>query len=510
MTSCVVTGFGACKEIVDFLTSPFPRGGRVFGWMLVVACSTVSPGAAAADTRLVDAVKAGKRDVVRALLQQRGADTPEPDGTTALHWAVLADDAEMVRLLLRAGADASAANRYGVTPLAAAATNGSAGSLEALLEAGADPNAELPEGETVLMTAARTGKVEALDVLLLYGADFNAREPWYGETPLIWAAAHNHAAAARTLIEHGADVDARSTVTTVGRGGRRGGWTPLMYAARQGALEAVHALAGAGAVLNLTDSDGATALVLAIINAHYDVAAALLTAGADPNIADRTGMAALYAAVDMRTLPAPFGKPDRKPAGKISSLELLKMLLAHGAKPNAPLKGTLIQRHRTPGDTALGEGATPFMRAARQGDLEAMRLLLEHGADPALEQADHTTALMLAAGRGWRDGFPIKPPFLSVPDRATERDAIDAIRLCLELGADINASNTDGNTALHGAADERGSVAIVRFLVEHGARVDAKNKAGQTPLDAAFAHRDRNGTLLRTDVVAELRKLTGN
>ena len=470
---------------------------------------TIVSASADAGNPLIDAVKKGDASAVRALLG-RSAQVwaVEADGTTALHYAVLADDLPIARLLLRAGAAAGAANRYGVTPLEIAATNGSAAATALLLDAGADPNAIMAEGESVLMTASRTGNVEVIGLLLDYGADPAVRENWYGETALIWAAAENHAPAVRSLMAWGGDVDVRSNALTGRRqGGQRGGWTPLMYAARQGALESVRALADNHANLQLTDPDGSNALQLAILNAHWDVAAALLDRGADPNIADRTGMAALYAAIDMSLLPAPFGRPDPTPTGPPDALGLIRMLLDAGADPNARLKTPIIQRLHTLSDEALGAGATPFMRAAKSASLPVMHLLLDYGADPTMVETNHTTALMIAAGLGWRDGYPVQAPFVAIRDRGTEREAIEAMTLCLHHGIDVNASNDDGETALHGAADGRGSVVMVRFLVDSGAKMDALNKGKQTPYDAAFAHRDRAGTPLRSATVAELQQL---
>ena len=288
-----------------------------------------------------------------------------------MHWAVRADNTEETRRLLRAGARPDVSNRYGVTPLALAAANGNAAILSLLIAAGADPNAPSAQHEPVLMTAARSGSVDAVRCLLDHGADVNAREPWQGETALMWAAGENHAAIAQLLIRHGADVDAQSPTPEFPRPQAgltvlpRGRWTPLMYAARQGAVEATRTLAEAGANLDLADPDGTTALVLAIINVHYDTAAALIEAGADPNLADTTGMAALYAATDLNTLSWMFGRPDPKLTDRLTGAQLVDMLLAYGADPNARLKTPLMQRHHTGGDPSLGEGATPFMRAAK-------------------------------------------------------------------------------------------------------------------------------------------------
>ena len=466
--------------------------------------------AAGSERPLIEAVKAGNSAAVRLLLTRASnVNAAAPDGTTALHWAVRADDLATVELLLRAGADANVANRFGVTPLSLAATNGSARMIEALLEAGADANTLLPEEETLLMRAARTGKADALKVLLAHGADPNARESFLGETALMWAAAENHPAAIQVLVEHGAKVDARSAQRSEEESQRlrrlrgvvtRGGWTPLMYAARQGALGAVRALAEAGAKLDLTTIEGTTPLVLAIINVHYDVAALLLEYGGDPNIADESGMAALYATVDMHSLPWMKGRPPSKPSGNVDSVGLAVQLLARGADSNAQLVAPLLRRHQTRGDRALGEGATPFMRAAKSGDVTMMRLLLANGADPHRMQAGHTTALMMAAGLGWRAGDT------DANDRGTEAEAIDAIALCLTLGLDVNAFNDNGETALHVAVD-RGDE-VVKYLAARGAKLDMKDKQGRTPLDrAARGSAEVRGDHARPATAALLREL---
>jgi ankyrin repeat protein len=254
-------------------------------------------------------------------------------------------------------------------------------------------------------------------------------------------------------------------------------------------MEAARVLVAAGADLNVRDPDGTTALLLAIINSQYDFAAMLIEAGAAHDVADETGMGPLYAAVDMHALPWGFGSPEPKRNEAKDSLDILKMLLARGADTNARLKRTALQRLHTPGDPTLAAGATPFMRAAKSGDTTVMRLLLEHGADPLSVQENHTNALILAAGFGWRDG----DNNLNTKDQGTQAEAIQAIKMCLELGLDIQSANDAGTTVLHGAAMRGDTEQIVRFLVQNGARVDAKNKQGKTALDVALERKGQDG-----------------
>jgi ankyrin repeat protein len=450
---------------------------RVLRWRLLclLALTWTTLAAQARDdwTPLLEAARNADHETALALVRD-GADVAavEADGTSALHWAAHFGDARLVQALLAAGADAAIANRYGMTPLHLAAVAGDAAVIEALLDAGADANAVLPEGETVLMTAARTGAPEALRVLLEHGANVAAQDHFHGETALIWAAAEDHADAVRVLIEHGADVDARSARMEYKQ--RRAGqsilplghWTPLMYTARENARAAGEALIAAHADLNLADPDGATALVIAIINANYEFAELLLSAGADPNVVDNeAGMGPLYAAVDMHRLAVGHGRGNPAPIGLLDAVDIAGFLLERGAEPNALLKKPILQRQHTFGDGTLGAGATPFMRAAKSGDIEMARLLLAVGADPKLTLPNGTTALMLAAGLGWRNGSPLAPSY----DQGSEAEAIETLELLLELGLDINATNKDGVTALDAARKGRGSQVIIDWLLEHGA-----------------------------------------
>ena len=408
------------------------------------------------------------------------------DGTTPLHLAVRSNDLVSVQRLLRAGANPSAANRYGITPLSLAAESASPEIFAALLKSGADPKAVLSGGQTLLMTAARSGNLEAVKMLLDRGVDPNAKEKTNQETALMWAASENHPEVVKALVAKGAELNVRTpaleykqdrfglegVVTIL----PRGNWTPLMIAAREGSLQAAQALVEMGASPNLTDPDGTTALLIAIINGHYDTAAMLVNKGADPNLADSSGMAALYAAADMSTLIEIYGRPARKTSDRLSAVGLMKVLLDHGANPNAPLKGPTLQRVHTPGDRNLGEGATPLMRAARNGDAAAMRLLLDRGADPSKEQKSKVTALMLAAGLGRGLG-------VFNDEYATEAQMLEAVQVLLDRHVDVNAVNDAGQTALHFAALSMDSV--VELLVKNGAKLDITDRQGRTPMDMA-------------------------
>ncbi|MET0292218.1 MAG: ankyrin repeat domain-containing protein [Steroidobacteraceae bacterium] len=462
--------------------------------MLLLASGFGTAANAGQGPALVAAIQANDLDQARQWLKE--PNVAEADGTTALHWAADNANLKAVRLLLKAGADVNASNRYGVTPLSLAVTSGDAAVVKALLDAGADVNKALVEGETVLMTAARTGNAKVVRALIARGADLEARESFYGETALITAVSENHAETVAALLDAGAGVNVRSKPTEFVRERfglsilPKGNWTALMYASRDGSFEAAKVLVEHGADLNLTDPDGTTALVFAIINYHYDLAAMLVQHGADPNVADTTGMNALFAAVDMKTLPWTFGRPEQKGSSKVSAAELIDLLLDRGANPNARLTKPLLMRAHTDGDPAVGPGATAYMRAAKAGDVQTMKRLVERGADPNATMNNGDTALMLAAGLGWRDGN------MAVPSRdvGTEEEAMAAIQFCLDRGADINAAGGKKNTALHVASTGRGSMKIVEFLHQHGASLDALNEAGQTPRDAAVASRFRDRT----------------
>ena len=447
----------------------------LLGWWIVPLLSVASLAAAGSDLRLVEAVRNGDREAVRSLLQEQvDVNAVQGDGATALAWAVHRDDLETADLLLRAGADASAANDYGVTPLSLACANRNAAMVEKLLEAGADPNAAQSTGETPLMTCARTGNADAVKSLLARGADPKAKESRRGQTALMWALAGKHSEAARLLIERGADVRARSA----------GGFTLLMFAAQSGDLESARRLLAAEADVNESTPEYGNALLVASSSGHEALAIYLLEKGADPNAADEYGTTALHNAVQrgfssltgVRYDPSYRVRPPNMP-------KLVKALLAMGANPNArinrsdqrgPNEGSAIQLSMV--------GATPFLLAAVAADAWLMRVLREGGADPRLATERKTTPLMAAAGAVCAATCAFQGE--NRGNEEEERKALEAVRAAVEAGADLDATNANGLTAMHAAA-YTGADSIVQFLADIGAKVDVKDKAGETPWSMA-------------------------
>jgi uncharacterized protein len=484
--------------------------------LLVLACVSAWVDSLWAGS-IADAVRDGDRAGAIALLKQHAdANVPEPDGTTALHWAVRQDDGELVDRLIKAGANVKAANRYGVTALYLACVNGSAPVIAKLMDAGANANAATTEGETPLMTVARTGSVEAAKVLLAHGADVNAKEQWRQQTPLMWAVAESHPEMAQELIAHGADVNARQVTWNWERQMTKeprekwmplGGLTPLLFAARQGCLDCARILLKAGAEINAADPNNVSPALMALINGHYDFAKFLIDQGADPNIADETGRTPLYAAVDMHTMPGSNRPAPSEIENKLTSMDLIQALLARGANVNVQLKK--IQPYRTKldrgDDTMLGTGTTPLLRAAKAGDAGVIEALLAKGGDAKLATKFGITPVMAAAGLGTKEED-------TTGRKKTEAEAMASIKLCLDAGADVNAVDNQGQTALHGAA-QKGWDQVVQFLADHGAKLDVKDKRGRTPLDAAMGLLGNGGfDGSRRDVhestAALLRKLT--
>jgi ankyrin repeat protein len=454
--------------------------------LFLVMLSVIGVGAGSADLRLIEAAKKGDGAAVGALLRQ-GADVRARagDGATALHWASYRDDHATAALLIAANADVNAVNDLGVTPLWVAATTRSTQTMATLLEAGANPNVVPPTGVTPLMIATRTGNLDAVRALLAHDADANLKERAHGQTALMWAIAARQPDIVRALIDGGADVHARSATSRRhvllccaqyngdSRGAawiEHGGFTPLLFAAREGDVESAKHLLAAGANVNDAAADGTSALALAAMSAQGAVAAVLIDHGADLNAA-AAGYTPLHAAV-LR-----------------SDLQLAKKLIERGANLNARLtKAT--QARRSHNDFAFDRvtiGATPFFLAAREGEAEFMRAFAAAGADLASGLPDGTTPLMVAAlgeQRARRGGtFTIVPG--AEVDREPERRALEAIKVVLELGADINGTNAAGDTALHVAALKRFDT-VIQYLAENGALLESKNQAGETPLTVAL------------------------
>ena len=445
------------------------------------------------DTRSLDlllAVKAGESNNALVLLDgATDVNRPEADGMTALHYAVLNNDLAIVAALIDAGADVSATSRYGVTPVYLAAQNGSAAVLAVLIDAGADPNQLYHEGETALMTAARTGDYATVELLLEKGAKIEEREQWHGQTALMWAAAENHADLIPLLVAHGAKVNATSNVEVWERQITDeprdkwlppGGMTPLMFAAREGCLACVAPLLEAGADINATTPKGITALLGAIINGHYDVAWALVEAGADVNLRDDTGRSPLYAAVDFNIMPESNRPAPDVYVNEHSAFDLIQLLIDKGADVNAQLSTQAPYRLKLDRgtDTMLVAGTTPFLRAAKSADVDVMKLLLAHGADPHLATVQGVDPLMTAANLATKESD-------TTGRYKTQAQIIDAIRICLEQGLDVNARANDGRSAIFGAATF-GLTEVVKFLHEQGAELDYQDSKGLGPLDAAM------------------------
>ncbi|MES2603828.1 MAG: ankyrin repeat domain-containing protein [Pseudomonadota bacterium] len=469
-------------------------------------------------TSIADLVSAGQREEALAMLAAgTEVDAMKSDGSTALLYAVYQGDTQLVEQLLEAGADASHMNEYGALPIAEAAMQGNVDILGLLLEHGADANQGNPEGETALMIAARSGNLQAAKLLLDHGADVNKTETWGGQSAIMWAAAQSQPDMLKLLIDHDADINAHGAARLWDRrimseprpkDMNKGGFSALLYAARQGCTACIPVLAEAGADLNATDPDRISALNLALINLHFETAAALIEAGADVNQWDLFGRAPLFNAIDLNTLPT-GGRADIPSEDALTGYDIARMLLERGANPNMQLKVRPPYRNAVfdrGADNVLAEGATPLIRAARSADVKSVALLLEHGALVDLPNARGHTPLLIVAGIDWA----------SEPTRGrfkTEEDSIETMKVLLAHGANINAvtgdparrpitqltdsergaglqpamrqGTVDGQTALHAAA-KKGWNKIAKFLIDNGAVQQVADSSGRTPYDLAM------------------------
>jgi len=482
------------------------RIGHLVGFIFALWLSITTALIGTANNPLVDAVKSQNAETVRSLIVEgANVNETEPDGATALHWSAYRDDLDTTVLLIDAGANVNAPNALGATPLWLAADNGSSTMTALLLKAGGDPNVALPWGETPVMTASRTGNLRTVQLLLDAGADANASEYARNQTALMWAVSQGHHAIVKTLLEHGADVSAHSkerprlmhadstNASQYDQGimWNRGGYSPLLFAARQGHIDSAKFLLAAGANVNDKAPTGASALVVSSHSGHGSFATWLLNEGSNPNLMD-AGYSALHAAILRGDRP------------------LVEELLKHGADPNARLEtGTPIRR--TSQDWAFNPAlvsATPYWLAAFYREPEIMRLLVAAGADPRLTTLElwrqvferaggvgppsitggFETPLMAAVrGSSDRNRF-----FLNRRDanKGEERKALETIKFAASLGSDIDAIDQNGNTVLHTAAS-RNYITIVQFLAERGASLNIKNNAGRTPLDLAVSAEER-------------------
>ena len=455
--------------------------------LLVLLAAALPVSTDAAGSEAADAAQRKDLTALRAMVSKRvNVNAPQADGTTALHWAAHWNDVEAVRLLLRAGANPATTNRFGASPLSEAAIAGHTDLVKVLLDAGADAKALTTlDGETVLMSAARSGNIDVVRMLLDRGADVNAREKYKGQTALMWAAAERHAPVVKLLLERGADwkirsfdretrppkLSAASSISPI----PRGGFTALMFAAREGDLESARVMLDAGVDINLGDVDNVTPLVAAIMNKQYTVAKFLIDRGADVNVVDAGGRTALYAAIDIRNEDW-TAMPNRTTDDPLPAFEVIKAIVDKGAKLDVPLTRPLTVRSGMDfGDNTLGAGATPLMRAARAGDHQVIRLLLERGVNAKAVTKQGNTALMFAAGIGYRDKNT----------RGSESDALESVKVLMAAGLDLKQTNTLGENSLHGAA-LRGADTIVQFLIDQGLDVNATSKQGYTPLDVAM------------------------
>ena len=464
---------------------------HVIGGCFLFALLLSAQNLVAASSDLADAAMSGNKQAVRSLLQKKAdVNQTQVDGTTALHWTVRADDLETADLLIRAGANVSAANREGITPMQLAATNGSAAMIGKLLKAGANPNASLSKfGDTALMFAARTGKSDAVKVLLDNGAQVNAVETWGGTTPLMWAVSERHLDTVKLLIASGASVNARSYFVpdAHGRGFEgavpeapkpnqavqelAGGWlTPLMFAAREGDLEITRTLLAAGAELNAIAGDGKDTLGLAIFNGQYELASFLIDNHVDVNHADAQRFTPLFWAVDRRNME--LGTNGFPWTVTTDPLPLIKKLLDAGANPNAVVNNTPRGRNRNASPRIVF--ASALHRAAFAGDLELCKLLLAYGADPHAVSSDRESMLEAAAGLALIPGYQVNH---------SNAERVELAKLLVSLGEDVNWADAYGITPLMAAAN-LGDTPLVQYLIDQGADLGAYDLGKR--LDGAF------------------------
>jgi ankyrin repeat protein len=478
----------------------------IFGFRLKVvgtfaALSLLTTTAVLAVETLPELVSDGQREAALELIAG-GADVNQlsVDGTTALHWAVYRKDLELVEMLLEQGADPDMRNAYGATPMTVASEHGDYAIMKALVDAGGDIEAPNGEGQTLLMAVARTGNTATAGLLLDKGADVNARENWGGQSALMWASSQQQPAMIRLLIEHGADVDARGKdhdwprwVTSEPRNKPLdpGGYTPLLYAAREGCEACVEALLDGGASINLPDLRGQTPLLMATLNLHYDTAALLIEHGADVRRWDWWGRTALYNAIDLHLLTS-SSRGDLPSTDERTALDIARTLLEKGAYVDMRLKqeppfrgGDRGYTDGSPDSRVLNGGATALHKAAKAGDIEAVKLLLEYGARVDIANMVYEVTPLLAAAGVWR----VYGIFREVPisgEYTTGGEAAEVMQLLLDAGADIRERASNGQNVAHGAA-KTGWNEVLQLAHDRGVDFTARDVGGYTPRDLAAA-----------------------
>jgi ankyrin repeat protein len=523
--------------------------------ILVLTLQTVS-AQAATDLSLVDAAKAQDWADVQALLKsgQADVDAVQPDGATALAWSAYWDHARTAERLLRSGANANIANDYGITPLILACQNRSLQMVEELLDGGADPNSTMWSGVTPLMVAAKSGNANIVRALIDADADVNAREPRRGQNALMWAISYGYPIAARVLIEADADVTVQTTklnedftpmdleaYTKSVSGTAQGGYTALMFAARQGDLATVRLLLARGADVNAESGADGSALVIASAAGREDLALLLLDAGADPASADAGGVTALHYAlrdglkvlhgynIAEGTVICNFGgDPTRcKPLAVLSDNELdflnnqktdlivvedeidsreplpgrnmhrlADALLAAGADTNAAMNYPPPHLRLARLSMFNMTGATPFFLAAAAQDVDAMDMMLVREDVDTLTgtsinedifytqmkvRADDNEIQANATTFMVATGLGRKSDFS--PDE--EARAIQAAETLIARGADVNEATATGWTPMHAAA-YIGAESLINFLVANGADINVVTGCGQTPMSLAL------------------------
>jgi len=446
-------------------------------------------GADDLDSRLLQAAQRASSADVRALLAEGvDPDARAADGSTAMIHAAHFGDIDTVRALLDAEADPDLTNRYGIGPMHEAARRADIAMLRMLVDAGATVDLALPEGETPLMLASRTNGVDAVRFLIEQGAEVNVVEQWQGQTPLMYAAANDRGEVAAILIEAGADVDARTTINELPDRLPavryfveipKAGFTPVMFAARHGAISALRALIDAGADLDATTPEGFSPIVIALDNLHFDAAMALVEAGASPE------GGGLFAVVEARNRVNYVGNVQ-VPTGAEHSLDLLALMLEKGADPMDRLPQQLLDRdvRFLPPPPPITDVA--LIRAARSSDVDAMRVLIEAGADPSLsdeERGGISPIMAVMAG-------PELPQLIEAEPRPTEAEAIAAIGFLMDLGVDPDTADNSGATVLHLAA-LRDFPGLIREMAAKGADLDVGDREGLTPLDYALGNLPR-------------------